>query len=42
VLAGATWDFAGLARFAFLPIGLSALPMILLAPTIVFTRRPAA
>jgi CP family cyanate transporter-like MFS transporter len=41
VLAGATWDFGGMARFAFLPIGLSALPMILLAPTLVFIRRPA-
>jgi len=42
VLSGAAWDFFGAERFAFLPIGLSALPLILLAPTIRFGRRNSA
>ena len=40
VLSGAAWDFTGAARFAFLPIALSALPLVLLVPTIRFERRP--
>lgn len=40
VLCGAAWDFFGTARFAFLPIALSVLPSILLAPTIRFGRKP--
>ncbi len=38
VLSGLAWDVTGTARFAFLPIALSALPMIVLAPTIPFGR----
>jgi CP family cyanate transporter-like MFS transporter len=41
VLSGAAWDFMGAARYAFLPIGLSALPSILLVPTIRFSRTPS-
>jgi MFS transporter, CP family, cyanate transporter len=41
VLSGAAWDFTGIESFAFLPIGFSALPLILLAPTIRFDRRPS-
>jgi len=40
VLSGLAWDFTGAARFAFLPIALSALPVALLALTIRFDRRP--
>lgn len=39
VLGGAAWDVTGVERFAFLPIALSALPLILLAPTIRFDRK---
>jgi CP family cyanate transporter-like MFS transporter len=39
VLSGAAWDLTGVERFAFLPIALSALPLILLAPTVSFDRR---
>jgi MFS transporter, CP family, cyanate transporter len=42
VLSGAAWDLTGIESFAFLPIGLSALPLLLLAPTIPFNRRDAA
>jgi len=42
VLSGAAWDITGVESFAFLPIGLSALPLLLLAPTIPFNRRDAA
>ncbi len=42
VLSGAAWDFFGAEGFAFLPIGLSALPLILLAPTIRFDRRQSS
>ena len=42
VLSGAVWDLTGAARFAFLPIALSALPSILLALTISFDRTPSA
>jgi len=38
VLAGATWDATGAARAAFLPIAAAALPMIVLTPTLRFTR----
>jgi len=38
VLAGAAWDAAGTARAAFLPIAAAALPMIVLTPTLRFTR----
>jgi len=40
ILSGLAWDVAGAARFAFLPIALSALPPILLVLTIKFDRRP--
>jgi CP family cyanate transporter-like MFS transporter len=36
VASGAAWDLSGDARFAFLPIALSALPIAFLAPTIPF------
>ncbi len=39
VLCGALWDFTGIVQSAFLPIVLSTLPSILLAPTIKFGRR---
>lgn len=38
LLAGAAWDLTGDARFAFLPIALSSLPAILLAPALNLTR----
>lgn len=34
ILSGLVWDFTGAARFAFLPIALSALPAILLPRTV--------
>lgn len=40
VLSGLVWDLTGSPRFAFLPIALSALPSILLMPTINFDREP--
>jgi CP family cyanate transporter-like MFS transporter len=40
ILSGAAWDLAGSARFAFLPIAISALPLLVLVPTIDFSRRP--
>jgi CP family cyanate transporter-like MFS transporter len=39
VLSGAAWDIAGDPRFAFLPIALTALPLLLVAPAIRFSRR---
>ena len=39
VIAGSAWDLSGSARFAFLPIALSALPSILLTLTINFPRK---
>ena len=39
VVSGFTWDISGSARFAFLPIALSALPSIVLILTINFERR---
>jgi MFS transporter, CP family, cyanate transporter len=38
VLAGAAWDWTGVARAAFVPIALVALPMILLTPSLRFSR----
>ena len=38
VLSGAAWDVAGSARFAFLPIALSALPLLFLPLLIPFRR----
>ncbi len=40
VVSGAAWDFTGAASFAFLPIALAALPLILLVPALSFERRP--
>jgi len=40
VLSGFAWDLSGSARFAFLPIALSAVPLILLILTIKFERKP--
>jgi len=42
VLCGALWDFTGIVQSAFLPIVLSTLPSILLAPTIKFGRKLGA
>jgi CP family cyanate transporter-like MFS transporter len=42
VLCGAVWDATGIVQFAFLPIVLSTLPSILLAPTIKFGRKGIA
>src|SRR5260370_1787710 len=38
VAGGAMWDFTGHPAFAFLPIGLIVLPLVLLTPTILFPR----
>jgi CP family cyanate transporter-like MFS transporter len=38
--SGVAWDLGGTTGFAFLPIALSALPLILLVPTIRFGRKP--
>jgi CP family cyanate transporter-like MFS transporter len=38
VLSGAAWDLAGSARFAFLPIGLSAVPLLFMPAVIPFRR----
>jgi len=40
VLSGFAWDISGSARFAFLPIALSAVPSVLLILTINFERKP--
>jgi MFS transporter, CP family, cyanate transporter len=37
VLSGMSWDLAGDARFAFLPIAISTLPLLLVAPAIRFS-----
>jgi CP family cyanate transporter-like MFS transporter len=42
VLCGALWDSTGIVQAAFLPIVLSTLPSILLAPTIKFGRKGIA
>jgi MFS transporter, CP family, cyanate transporter len=34
IISGAAWDVAGAASFAFLPVGLSALPLIVVSPTL--------
>jgi MFS transporter, CP family, cyanate transporter len=39
VIAGTTWDAAGIAAFAFLPIAIAGLPLILVAPSIDFAKR---
>jgi MFS transporter, CP family, cyanate transporter len=39
VIGGVAWDLTGTERAAFLPIALSALPLILFAPTLRFDRR---
>jgi MFS transporter, CP family, cyanate transporter len=39
VIGGLAWDLTGVERAAFLPIVLSALPLILLAPTLTFDRK---
>jgi CP family cyanate transporter-like MFS transporter len=38
VIGGALWDFTADPRFAFLPVALGAVPLLLLAPTIRFAR----
>ena len=38
VLGGAAWDLTGNPVFAFVPIGLSLLPLLVLTPRIRFTR----
>jgi CP family cyanate transporter-like MFS transporter len=40
VIAGAAWDATGIAAFAFLPIAIAGLPLILIAPMIDLSRRP--
>jgi MFS transporter, CP family, cyanate transporter len=40
VLSGFAWDISGSARFAFLPVALSAVPSILLVLTLNFRRQP--
>ena len=40
VLSGFAWDLSGSARFAFLPIALSAVPSIVLILTVKFERKP--
>jgi MFS transporter, CP family, cyanate transporter len=39
VIGGVAWDLTGVERFAFLPIALSALPLIVLTPTITFDSK---
>ncbi len=40
VLSGAAWDLGGSARFAFLPIAISALPLLFVPAVIDFHRKP--
>ena len=42
VLSGAAWDLAGSPAFAFLPIALSALPLLIVPPMIQFNRTHGA
>ncbi len=42
VVGGVAWDLTGVERAAFLPIALSALPLIVLAPTLSFDRKVGA
>jgi hypothetical protein len=39
VLAGAAWDLSGQPVFAFLPVGLALVPLLVLTPTLRFERR---
>jgi MFS transporter, CP family, cyanate transporter len=39
VMAGAAWDAAGNATFAFLPIAMAGLPLLLVTPSIDFAKR---
>jgi CP family cyanate transporter-like MFS transporter len=41
VVSGAAWDLGGSPRFAFLPVALSALPLVLVPFTIRFHRADA-
>jgi MFS transporter, CP family, cyanate transporter len=41
VIAGATWDATGIAAFAFLPIAIAGLPLLLVTPSIDFAKRGA-
>lgn len=41
ILAGAAWDITGNAAYAFLPMAVAVLPIILLPPSIDFSRRRA-
>ena len=42
VASGAAWDIAGSPRFAFLPIALSAIPLLFVPAAIRFRRASAA
>lgn len=42
VLSGMSWDFMGDARFAFLPIAISTLPLLLVAPAIRFSHQQSS
>jgi MFS transporter, CP family, cyanate transporter len=42
VLSGAAWDLAASPSFAFLPMSISALPLLFLTPFIRFRRSPSA
>jgi CP family cyanate transporter-like MFS transporter len=39
VIAGAAWDATGIAAFAFLPIAIAGLPLLLVTPLIDFAKR---
>jgi hypothetical protein len=39
VLSGAAWDLGGTARFAFLPMAINTLPLLIL-PALMHFRRP--
>jgi MFS transporter, CP family, cyanate transporter len=39
VIAGAAWDAAGIVAFAFLPIAIAGLPLLLVTPLIDFAKR---
>ena len=42
VLSGAAWDLGASPRFAFVPMAISVLPLLFLAPLIRFRRRDRA
>jgi MFS transporter, CP family, cyanate transporter len=42
VVSGVLWDLSGLPAIAFVPIGICALAVVALAPTIVLREKPAA